>query len=491
MSERTYAPRSGGRAAEPRGRAGDAGQADTRRSGMRREQETAAPDAVRGTDRTSRTQRTEGRSVAAERRGAAAPARGRTTGTDATGRGAGSASAAEATRGREPGESRLYREAGLGRGARAERDGGRTEREGSGRGAGLDRAARAERAESGRGAGLDRASRTARAERVGRSDRLERAERLNRADRLSRAEQGRGERPGRIDRSVRAEGAPGPRAALRNRRAELAGTRSGLGSAAGADAPVDGTAALKVDAEPVRFEAEPARVIDLDRPRLQVAPPAPISVPRAPFVAGVLGVVVVGVLGILLINTKTNENSFRIADLQKQESTLDSQQQDLDNQLAIVSSPGSLDAAARRLGLVKAQPAVIRLPDGKIIGMLRPADGKTSVTAQNAPGDGDKGAANIVPDGSASGRPGLTPNGTNGQAANGQAANGQTGTGQTGTGTGGTGTGGTGTGGTGTGGTGTGGTGTGGTGTAANGTAANGTVNNGAAGNATVDGTGR
>jgi type II secretory pathway pseudopilin PulG len=192
-------------------------------------------------------------------------------------------------------------------------------------------------------------------------------------------------------------------------------------------------------------------------------------------VAGVLGLVVAGVLGILLINTKTNENSFRIADLQKQESALDSQQQDLDNQLAIVSSPGSLDAAARRLGLVKAQPAVIRLPDGKIIGMLRPADGKTSVTAQDAAGSGDKGAANIVPEGSASGQPGLNPNGT----------------GTNGTGTG---TNGTGTGANGTGANGTGANGTGTNGTAANGQTGDGAVANGAAGNgtnATVDSTGR
>ena len=230
----------------------------------------------------------------------------------------------------------------------------------------------------------------------------------------------------------------------------MLGRRGGLD---GSDAPVDGTAALQVDAEalrigaePLRADAEPARVIDLDRPRLQVAPPAPISVPRAPFVAGVIGVVIAGVLGILLINTKTNENSFKIADLQKQSSALDSQQQDLDNQLAIVSSPGSLDAAARRLGLVKATPALIRLPDGRVIGMLKPADGKTSVTAQGAAPDGDKGAANIVPDKSA---PGLSPNGvsataptaggttTGGAVTNGTGTTttGQTGTGQTGTGT--------------------------------------------------------
>jgi hypothetical protein len=202
-----------------------------------------------------------------------------------------------------------------------------------------------------------------------------------------------------------------------------------------ADAPVDGTAALRV--EDLRVEeltVEPVRVTGEagGPPRLRVAPPAPISAPRAPFVASVIGVVVVGVLGILLINTKTNENSFRIADLTKQGAALDSQQQDLENQLVEASSIGNLDAAARRLGLVRAEnPARFRLPDGKIIGVPRPADGRPAVTAQDAktPGAGsaaDAGAGKVAPVGGAAN--GQTNGAANG-AANGQtngAANGQT-----------------------------------------------------------------
>jgi hypothetical protein len=217
-----------------------------------------------------------------------------------------------------------------------------------------------------------------------------------------------------------------------------AGTPGGRGRRPTMDAPVAGTAALQVEVA----AAEPLRITDPQlAPRLQVAPPAPISVPRAPFVAAMIGVVIVGVLGILLINTKTNENSFRIADLQNQASKLDSQQQDLDNQLVEISSIGHLDAAARRLGLIKAdKPALIRLPDGKMIGVPAPATGEPAVTAQDAKtdGTGDKGAANIIPQ-NGSPAEGLTPNGTatagtgtgttpngtaNGAAANGAAANG-------------------------------------------------------------------
>ena len=138
-----------------------------------------------------------------------------------------------------------------------------------------------------------------------------------------------------------------------------------------------GSAALKLTAEQQR-DAIPA-------PRLRVAPPAPINAPRAPFIALVVGIVVAGVLGILLINTKTAENAFRIDTLQRQQGRLDSQEQQLANEIAANNSPGSMDAAARRLGLVKADnPAYIRLPDGKIVGVPKPARGEVAVTAQDA-----------------------------------------------------------------------------------------------------------
>jgi hypothetical protein len=180
------------------------------------------------------------------------------------------------------------------------------------------------------------------------------------------------------------------------------------------DAPVDGTAALKpeavieldvAEAEPLRITPPARNTGEVDTPRLRVAPPAPVSAPRAPFVGAVIGVVIIGVLGILLINTKTNENSFRIADLQKQDAVLDNQEQDLDNQLVAVSSIGNLDAAARRLGLVKAEnPALLTLPDGKILGVPTPASGKPAVTAQDAKTAGpdktdDAGAGKVTPAG--------------------------------------------------------------------------------------------
>jgi hypothetical protein len=142
---------------------------------------------------------------------------------------------------------------------------------------------------------------------------------------------------------------------------------------------IQGNTALAPERRP-----EPAGP-ERSRSRLRVAPPIPVSAPRAPFVALVLFVVVAGVLGILVLNTKINENAFRLANLQNQQTGLDQQEQQLSQQLADESSPTSLAAAARRLGLVPAgQPAFIQLPDGRVIGVPQPATGAPSITGQQS-----------------------------------------------------------------------------------------------------------
>lgn len=121
--------------------------------------------------------------------------------------------------------------------------------------------------------------------------------------------------------------------------------------------------------------------------RLRVAPPPPVTAPRAPFVALILVLVVGGVLGILVVNTKINENSFRLGRLQQEQAALDLRQQELEKQIADAKAPGSLVAQARKLGLVDSgPPAFIRLPDGRVIGVPRPAGGEPAITSQQAGG---------------------------------------------------------------------------------------------------------
>ncbi|MEU4567254.1 hypothetical protein [Micromonospora sp. NPDC023956] len=167
-------------------------------------------------------------------------------------------------------------------------------------------------------------------------------------------------------------GVTGPDRARRQGEARARGTR---------EFPTQGSAALK-----------PApRSAGADRPtapRLRVAPPPPVSVPRAPFVAMVLVLVVGGVLGILLVNTKINENAFRLEKLQQQQAKLDVDQQQLEKRIAESEAPGNLTANARKLGLVESdEPAFIQLPDGRMIGVPRPAGGQPAITSQQATGD--------------------------------------------------------------------------------------------------------
>jgi hypothetical protein len=142
--------------------------------------------------------------------------------------------------------------------------------------------------------------------------------------------------------------------------------------------------------ERVPAGARPQR--EPERPGLRAAPPVPVSAPRAPFVALVLVVVVAGVLGILVLNTKINENAFRLSYLQSKQANLDRQEQQLSEQLADQEAPNNLAAEAAKLGLVPAgTPAFLRLPDGRVLGVPQPATSPPSVTSQH-PGQGASGA---------------------------------------------------------------------------------------------------
>ncbi|MEV0003829.1 hypothetical protein AB0H28_16275 [Micromonospora sp. NPDC050980] len=158
-----------------------------------------------------------------------------------------------------------------------------------------------------------------------------------------------------------------------------AGRREGTRARGTHDYPTEGTAALR----PV----ERTRAATPAAPRLRVAPPPPIRVPRAPFVGLILVLVVGGVLGILAVNTKINENAFRLERLQQQQAKLDVDEQELKKEIADQEAPGNLTANARKLGLVESgDPAYIRLPDGRTIGVPHPAEGGTAADGQQGNG---------------------------------------------------------------------------------------------------------
>ncbi len=110
------------------------------------------------------------------------------------------------------------------------------------------------------------------------------------------------------------------------------------------------------------------------------------SVPRTPFVLLVIVLAAAGLIALVLMNTAINENAFRLHDLQTRQEALDQTEERLQRDVADAESPGSLAAAARRLGLVPAgEPAFIRLPSGQIVGVPTPARAAGSATARTAP----------------------------------------------------------------------------------------------------------
>lgn len=120
------------------------------------------------------------------------------------------------------------------------------------------------------------------------------------------------------------------------------------------------------------------------------APPSWVAVPRAPFVLLVLLLVVGGVLGILLLNTRINENAFVVSDLQDRGEELDQRQQELEERIAEARSTAELDAAAQRMGLVDLQDELVHLRLSEE-GTTRVEEPGVEEPGVEEPGVGDRG----------------------------------------------------------------------------------------------------
>lgn len=192
----------------------------------------------------------------------------------------------------------------------------------------------------------------------------------------------------------------GGRTAVVERQPDAPARRRANASHAGASGrreyPTAGSTALRPREDPRVWEGTAERQTPERRapaptpapvPRLKVAPPVPVAIPRMPFIALVLMLVVGGVLGILMVNTKINENAFRLDKLQQQQAALDIQQQQLEKEIALNEAPGNLAARARDAGYEKAgSPQFIRLPDGRVIGNQESGEGEPTGTGQQGPG---------------------------------------------------------------------------------------------------------
>ena len=81
-----------------------------------------------------------------------------------------------------------------------------------------------------------------------------------------------------------------------------------------------------------------------------------------------------GLIGLLLLNTALAQGSFTLHDLRATSGQLIDTQEVLTQSLEASKSPASLAAKAAGMGMVPAQSAAfLRLSDGRVIGVARPA----------------------------------------------------------------------------------------------------------------------
>ncbi|GAA2328574.1 hypothetical protein [Dactylosporangium salmoneum] len=173
--------------------------------------------------------------------------------------------------------------------------------------------------------------------------------------------------------------------ASRQRKAQQGAPRSGGRTTGRADEQdqqqrrdylINGATALAPEHETTKAGAAPERHASDTKqaPRLRVAPPAPVSAPRAPFVALVLVLVLSGVVGILVLNTRIAENAFKLDALKTKQDSLDRDEERLRSDLANKESPVTLASRAKQLGLVPSRtPAFLVLPDGTKLEMPGPS----------------------------------------------------------------------------------------------------------------------
>jgi len=110
------------------------------------------------------------------------------------------------------------------------------------------------------------------------------------------------------------------------------------------------------------------------RPPLRVVPRRANQAAKAPFVVLVVALLGGGLVGLLLLNTALAQGSFTVDDLKQRNTALADHQQEVQRQVARLSSPQVLSRRARQLGMVSGgTPAFVDPRDGAVRGQPTPA----------------------------------------------------------------------------------------------------------------------
>lgn len=129
-------------------------------------------------------------------------------------------------------------------------------------------------------------------------------------------------------------------------------------------------------------------------PARRVAPPQPLRVVPAAvghpgngvFAALCMTLLCGGLVGLLMLNTAMAEGSFTLHNLQSTSGELADTQDALTQAIDAQRSPANLATRATRLGMVPADSAAfLRLSDGKVLGVAKPAKKDSGFTVVTGP----------------------------------------------------------------------------------------------------------
>jgi cell division protein FtsB len=118
----------------------------------------------------------------------------------------------------------------------------------------------------------------------------------------------------------------------------------------------------------------PRRLEEAKAAGLRLVRPVRSRARRAPFVVVVMTVLAVGLVGLIVMSTVLQAQSFEAAKLDRQAASLETQQQSIGREVDRLQSPANVASRAIALGMVpNANPAFLRLSDGKVLGEPEPA----------------------------------------------------------------------------------------------------------------------
>jgi len=121
---------------------------------------------------------------------------------------------------------------------------------------------------------------------------------------------------------------------------------------------------------------EPSRPARRGSSRLRAVATPASRLSRAPFLLVLIGVFGLGMAGLLMLNTTLQNQAFASRVLDRQATELAYTQADLENQIDVLSAPPELARQASALGMrPNPYPALLRLPDGKVLGKATPVAG--------------------------------------------------------------------------------------------------------------------